>query len=106
MTDTLRRLMHLWLSILVNFSVIPLRLSTFAGFALSIVGFAHVQQQFFPLSERPELFLQLRLPEGSASNRACKPFCKFFRMSGTRLTYVILYFGNASRTNSGRSVRR
>ncbi len=35
---TLRRLMHLWLSILVNFSVIPLRLSTFAGFALSIVG--------------------------------------------------------------------
>jgi multidrug efflux pump subunit AcrB len=27
-----------------------------------------VQQQFFPLSERPELFLQLRLPEGSAFN--------------------------------------
>jgi len=25
-----------------------------------------VQQQFFPLSERPELFLQLRLPEGTA----------------------------------------
>ena len=35
-------------------------------FALSIVGFGHVQQQFFPLSERPELFLQLRLPEGTA----------------------------------------
>jgi undecaprenyl-phosphate 4-deoxy-4-formamido-L-arabinose transferase len=35
---TLRRLMHLWLSIFVNFSVIPLRFSTFAGFALSIVG--------------------------------------------------------------------
>src|SRR4029077_13647439 len=29
-------------------------------------GFGHVQQQFFPLSERPELFLQLRLPEGTA----------------------------------------
>jgi multidrug efflux pump len=28
--------------------------------------FGHVQQQFFPLSERPELFLQLRLPEGTA----------------------------------------
>ncbi len=35
-------------------------------FALAIVGFGHVQQQFFPLSERPELFLQLRLPEGTA----------------------------------------
>jgi multidrug efflux pump len=41
-------------------------LATFGIFALSIVGFGHVQQQFFPLSERPELFLQLRLPEGSA----------------------------------------
>src|SRR5260370_26331379 len=37
-------------------------------FALAIVGFGHVQQQFFPLSERPELFLQLRLPEGTAFN--------------------------------------
>ena len=36
--------------------------------SLSIVGFGHVQQQFFPLSERPELFLQLRLPEGTAFN--------------------------------------
>ncbi|WP_020174406.1 efflux RND transporter permease subunit [Methyloferula stellata] len=35
-------------------------------FALAVVGFGHVQQQFFPLSERPELFLQLRLPEGTA----------------------------------------
>src|SRR6195952_2834219 len=41
-------------------------LATVGIFALSIVGFAHVQQQFFPLSERPELFLQLRLPEGTA----------------------------------------
>jgi multidrug efflux pump len=43
-------------------------LATIAVFALSIVGFGHVQQQFFPLSERPELFLQLRLPEGTAFN--------------------------------------
>jgi multidrug efflux pump len=40
--------------------------STVAVFAVSIVAFGHVQQQFFPLSERPELFLQLRLPEGTA----------------------------------------
>src|SRR6266568_581459 len=43
-------------------------LATIGVFALSIVGFGHVQQQFFPLSERPELFLQLRLPEGTAFN--------------------------------------
>ena len=42
--------------------------STVGVFVLSIVAFGHVQQQFFPLSERPELFLQLRLPEGTAFN--------------------------------------
>jgi multidrug efflux pump len=41
-------------------------LATIGVFVLSIVGFGHVQQQFFPLSERPELFFQLRLPEGTA----------------------------------------
>jgi multidrug efflux pump len=43
-------------------------LATAGVFVLSIVAFGHVQQQFFPLSERPELFLQLRLPEGTAFN--------------------------------------
>jgi multidrug efflux pump subunit AcrB len=43
-------------------------LATVGIFIVSILGFAHVQQQFFPLSERPELFLQLRLPEGTAFN--------------------------------------
>src|ERR1700744_1435083 len=41
-------------------------LATIGIFAASIVAFGHVQQQFFPLSDRPELFLQLRLPEGTA----------------------------------------
>jgi multidrug efflux pump len=35
-------------------------------FVLSILAFGRVQQQFFPLSERPELFFQLRLPAGTA----------------------------------------
>ena len=35
---TLRRLMRLWLNMFVNFSVMPLRLSTLAGFALSFIG--------------------------------------------------------------------
>ncbi|HWW48668.1 MAG TPA: efflux RND transporter permease subunit [Xanthobacteraceae bacterium] len=41
-------------------------LSTVGIFVASIVGFGFIQQQFFPLSERPELFLQMRLPEGTA----------------------------------------
>ncbi|WP_162264516.1 efflux RND transporter permease subunit, partial [Salmonella enterica] len=42
--------------------------ATVGVFVASIVGFGQVQQQFFPLSERPELFFQLRLPEGTAFN--------------------------------------
>jgi multidrug efflux pump len=42
--------------------------ATVGIFVTSIVAFGHVQQQFFPLSERPELFFQLRLPEGTAFN--------------------------------------
>lgn len=41
-------------------------LATVGIFVLSIVAFGRVQQQFFPLSERPELFFQIRLPEGTA----------------------------------------
>jgi len=39
---------------------------TVGVFALAVVGFGHIQKQFFPLSERPELFFQLHLPEGSS----------------------------------------
>jgi multidrug efflux pump subunit AcrB len=38
--------------------------ATLLGLGLS--QFSKVQQQFFPLSERPELFFELRLPEGSS----------------------------------------
>ena len=31
-----------------------------------IAAFGNVQQQFFPISERPEPFLQIKLPEGSS----------------------------------------
>ena len=51
-----------------SITAVKVVLATVGVFALSIVGFGHVQQQFFPLSERPELFLQLRLPEGTAFN--------------------------------------
>ena len=35
---TLRRLVRLWMSMFVNFSVMPLRISTLTGFALSVIG--------------------------------------------------------------------
>ncbi|MHB2167254.1 efflux RND transporter permease subunit [Alsobacter sp. R-9] len=41
-------------------------LTTIAITAGAIGAFGRVQQQFFPLSERPELFFQMRLPEGSS----------------------------------------
>jgi multidrug efflux pump len=41
-------------------------LATLGVFALGVVGFGHVQQQFFPISERPELFLELRMPAGTS----------------------------------------
>jgi multidrug efflux pump len=40
--------------------------ATVGVFVLSILAFGRVQQQFFPLSERPELFFQLRLPAGTS----------------------------------------
>lgn len=48
---------------------------TIVIFAASIVAFGRVQQQFFPISERSELFLQMRLPQGtaiSATNETAK----------------------------------
>ncbi|MDJ1158793.1 efflux RND transporter permease subunit [Chelatococcus sp. SYSU_G07232] len=41
-------------------------IATVLVFVASVVAFGRVQQQFFPLSERPELFFQMRLPEGTA----------------------------------------
>lgn len=39
--------------------------ATAAAFALAIAGMNLVQQQFFPTSSRPELFIEVRMPEGS-----------------------------------------
>jgi multidrug efflux pump subunit AcrB len=41
-------------------------LATLGVFAAGIASFTLVPQQFFPISERPELFLELRLPAGTA----------------------------------------
>jgi multidrug efflux pump subunit AcrB len=40
--------------------------ATVVAFTAAIGGMGLVQQQFFPTSSRPELFIELRMPEGSA----------------------------------------
>ena len=40
--------------------------ATAVAFAIAVVGFTRIPQQFFPTSERNELFIQLRMPDGSA----------------------------------------
>jgi multidrug efflux pump len=39
---------------------------TVAAFAVSVVGFTRVPQQFFPASDRLEILIDLRLPEGAS----------------------------------------
>jgi multidrug efflux pump len=72
--------------------------ATVGIFVASIIGFGHVQQQFFPLSERPELFLQLRLPEGTAFNvteKAVKKAETLLKDDGDIATYTA-YVGQGS----------
>jgi multidrug efflux pump len=40
--------------------------ATAAIFVVSVLGFRFVQQQFFPAASRPELIVDLRLPEGAS----------------------------------------
>jgi multidrug efflux pump len=40
--------------------------ATLVAFVVAAIAFTHVPQQFFPLSERTELFVQVRMPEGTA----------------------------------------
>ena len=39
---------------------------TLGAFGAAIAAFTQVQQQFFPTSSRPELFIEIRMPEGTS----------------------------------------
>jgi multidrug efflux pump len=57
-------------------------LLTLGVFALGVVGFRFIEQQFFPDSSRPELMVELWLPEGSsfaATEAQAKKFEAFIR---------------------------
>ncbi len=73
-------------------------LMTVGVFAASVVGFGHVQQQFFPLSERPELFFEMRLPEGTAIGTTEKTAIKAEQMlkGDPDLIHYTSYIGQGS----------
>jgi glycosyltransferase involved in cell wall biosynthesis len=52
---TLRKLIHLWLNLLVNFSVLPLRLVTFFGFFFSLLGLGLGVWVYFEKLSNPNL---------------------------------------------------
>ena len=72
-------------------------LATVALFALALLAFGSVQQQFFPASSRPELLVDLRLPQG-ASFDATEAQAKRFEKVLDRETGIVNY---ASYVGSG-----
>jgi len=72
--------------------------ATAAIFVLSIAGFALVQQQFFPSANRPELVVDLWLPNGasiSATEREAKRFEKVLQAEPDVASFVA-YLGGGS----------
>ena len=71
---------------------------TLAAFGLGIVGFGFIEQQFFPDSSRPELMVELWLPEGAsfqASEAQTKKFEAFIRQDPA-VESVTSYVGTGS----------
>lgn len=53
-------------------------------FVLALVGFTRVPQQFFPSSDRPELLVDLRLPEGASFNATLQQALRFEKVIANR----------------------
>ncbi|MCE6074632.1 efflux RND transporter permease subunit [Agrobacterium vitis] len=51
--------------------------ATIGAFALSLYGMTHVQQQFFPSSDRPELIVDWNLPQNSSIDETNRQMAKF-----------------------------
>lgn len=75
-------------------------LITFLAFVLALVGFLYVHQQFFPPSDRPELLVNLRLPEGSpflATQREVNKLEQFMVSDKDIISYTTYIGGNSPR---------
>ena len=72
--------------------------ATLALFVASIVGFKFVQQQFFPDSTRPELMVDLKLPEGASLHATEEQAKKFEAWLARRpeLENYVGYVGSGS----------
>ncbi len=71
---------------------------TLAGFFLGVLGFKFIEKQFFPDSSRPELMVELWLPEGAsyqASEAQAKKFEQFV-MQQEGVESVTSYVGTGS----------
>jgi multidrug efflux pump len=74
--------------------------ATVAIFVLSIAGFTLVQQQFFPSANRPELVVDLWLPNGSsilATEQEAKRFEKVLQADADVESYVAYVGGGSPR---------
>ena len=73
---------------------------TLAIFALAIVGFGFVQQQFFPSANRPELVVDLWLPNGAsiyATDEEAKRFEKLLKADPDVESFVVYVGGGSPR---------
>jgi len=52
-------------------------IATVGAFVLSLYGMTHVQQQFFPSSDRPELIIDWNLPQNSSIDETSRQMAKF-----------------------------
>ena len=71
---------------------------TLAAFVSAIAAFTQVQQQFFPTSSRPELFIEIRLPEGTSINvtEAAAKKAEALIKGDPDLDYFTTYVGEGS----------
>ncbi len=65
-----------WISWCVDHRRVVLSL-TLVSFIVGLAGFALVPQQFFPSSDRPELLVDLRLPEGASLDATLRQAQRF-----------------------------
>src|SRR5712671_4743766 len=71
---------------------------TLAAFGAAIAAFTQVQQQFFPISSRPELFIEIRMPEGTSIGvtEAAAKKAEALIKSDADLEYYTTYIGEGS----------
>jgi multidrug efflux pump subunit AcrB len=71
---------------------------TLAAFGVAIAAFTQVQQQFFPTSSRPELFIEIRMPEGTSVGvtEAAAKKAEALIKGDADLEYYTTYIGEGS----------